>query len=195
MSEQTRSLAQDESASVIVPREPTDEMSLAGRKACAAVADRMEQAKQTAVSVIDFWQQVGRKPADEIYRAMIAAAPRTPAGCGDVVLMPREATREMTMAACDFLPSCEHVFGYAGEMLRKAYKRMVEVAGRSADGLVKENDDLKAADRDHLAARNGLMKRLEYALTKDSLTDAERVQSALAIIGQSHTSTVSGGDQ
>lgn len=39
----------------------------------------MEQAKQTAVSVIDFWQQVGHKPADEIYRAMIAAAPRTPA--------------------------------------------------------------------------------------------------------------------
>ena len=36
------------------------------------------------------------------------------------VLMPREATRDMTMAACDQLPACEHVFGYAGEMLRKA---------------------------------------------------------------------------
>jgi hypothetical protein len=43
------------------------------------------------------------------------------------VLMPREATRSMTMAGCDSLPSCEHVFGYAGEMLRNAYRKMVEV--------------------------------------------------------------------
>jgi hypothetical protein len=46
----------------------------------------------------------------------------------DYVLMPREATRAMTMAACDCLPACEHVFGHAGEMLRQAYKKMVEVA-------------------------------------------------------------------
>jgi hypothetical protein len=46
----------------------------------------------------------------------------------DYVLMPREATRAMTMAACDRLPSCEHVFGHAGEMLRSAYEQMVKVA-------------------------------------------------------------------
>jgi hypothetical protein len=43
------------------------------------------------------------------------------------VVMPREASRAMTMAACDYLPSCEHVFGNAGEMLRNAYLKMVEV--------------------------------------------------------------------
>ena len=46
------------------------------------------------------------------------------------VLMPVEATREMTMAGCDSLPACEHVFGYAGEMLRNAYRKMVEVGSR-----------------------------------------------------------------
>jgi hypothetical protein len=46
----------------------------------------------------------------------------------DYVLMPREATRAMTMAGCDSLPACEHVFGHAGEMLRNAYRKMVEVA-------------------------------------------------------------------
>ena len=60
---------------VVVPREPTEAMSLAGRKACAAVADKMETAKQTAISISDFLQQVGHKPADSIYRAMISAAP------------------------------------------------------------------------------------------------------------------------
>lgn len=44
-----------------------------------------------------------------------------------MVLMPREATRAMTMAGCDSLPACEHVFGYAGEILRNAYRKMVEV--------------------------------------------------------------------
>lgn len=42
------------------------------------------------------------------------------------VLMPIEATRAMTMAGCDSLPSCEHVFGFAGEMLHNAYRKMVE---------------------------------------------------------------------
>lgn len=60
---------------VMVPREPTPDMARAGRKAVAAVADKMEAAKQLAVHVIDFWQQVGHTPANEIYRAMIAAAP------------------------------------------------------------------------------------------------------------------------
>lgn len=32
----------------------------------------------------------------------------------------------MTMAACDRLPSCEHVFGHAGEILRSAYAEMVK---------------------------------------------------------------------
>lgn len=48
------------------------------------------------------------------------------------VLMPREATREMTLAGCDCLPSCEHVFGHAGAILTKVYARMVEVAGQPA---------------------------------------------------------------
>lgn len=46
------------------------------------------------------------------------------------VLMPREATRAMTMAACDYLPSCEHIFGHAGELLRKCYAKMVDVAAQ-----------------------------------------------------------------
>lgn len=58
----------------------------------------------------------------------------------DYVLMPREATRAMTMAGCDMLPSCEHVFGHAGEMLRNAYRKMVEVAALSTS-----QPDLKAA--------------------------------------------------
>lgn len=45
----------------------------------------------------------------------------------DHVLVPREATWTMTMAGCDSLLSCEHVFGSAGEMLRNAYRKMVEV--------------------------------------------------------------------
>jgi hypothetical protein len=49
------------------------------------------------------------------------------------VLMPREATRAMTMAACDSLPSCEHVFGHAGEMLRNCYRKMVAVVDSSPD--------------------------------------------------------------
>jgi hypothetical protein len=63
--------------------------------------------------------------ADEIERLRgVAQALGIPDG---YVLMPREATRTMTMAACDSLPACEHVFGYAGEMLRNAYRKMVEV--------------------------------------------------------------------
>lgn len=62
-----------------VPDEPTKEMAEAGRKALALVADRMETAKLTAVSVIDFWQQVGHEPANEIYKAMLAARPAAPA--------------------------------------------------------------------------------------------------------------------
>jgi len=50
----------------------------------------------------------------------------------EFVLVPREATRAMTMAGCDNLPSCEHIFGHAGEILRNAYRKMVEVAALSA---------------------------------------------------------------
>lgn len=57
-----------------------------------------------------------------------AALSQSPADVGEVVLMPRKATREMTMAACGCLPSCEHNFGHAGEMLRNAYEEMVKVA-------------------------------------------------------------------
>jgi hypothetical protein len=86
----------------------------------------------------------------------------------EYVLMPREATRAMTMAACDCLPSCEHVFGYAGELLRKSYAKMVDVAGMPTEDYWKHRaeraealvEELKAADRDHLAAKNGMEKRL-----------------------------------
>lgn len=61
---------------VSVPREPTEEMAKAGRKALCAIADRMETAKLTSSSIIDFWQQVGHQPANEVYKAMLAAAPR-----------------------------------------------------------------------------------------------------------------------
>jgi hypothetical protein len=60
---------------VAAPLEPTKEMALAGRKALSLVADRMETAKLTATSVIDFWQQVGHEPANEIYKAMLSASP------------------------------------------------------------------------------------------------------------------------
>ena len=56
---------------------------------------------------------------------------QTPAVPEDYVLMPREATRAMTMAACDSLPSCEHIFGHAGEMLSNCYRKMVAVADTS----------------------------------------------------------------
>lgn len=62
--------------------------------------------------------------------ALNAALAPQPALDPDYVLMPREATRDMTMAGCDSLPSCEHVFGHAGEMLRNAYRKMVEVGSR-----------------------------------------------------------------
>lgn len=57
-----------------------------------------------------------------------ASAPRSASAGDGYVLMPREATRSMTMAGCDSLPSCEHVFGHAGEMLKNAYRKMVEAA-------------------------------------------------------------------
>jgi tetrahydromethanopterin S-methyltransferase subunit B len=43
---------------------------------------------------------------------------------GDVVV-PREPTRDMTMNACDRLPSCEHVFGHAGEICANVYRAMI----------------------------------------------------------------------
>lgn len=75
----------------------------------------------------------------EIAREVEAMAARSsdhaqcPAVPDGYVLMPREATRAMTMAACDSLPSCEHVFGHAGEMLRNCYRKMVAVADTSTD--------------------------------------------------------------
>jgi len=56
----------------------------------------------------------------------------TPGYAAGFVLMPREATREMTLAACDCLPACEHIFGHAGELLRNSYRRMVEVSALPA---------------------------------------------------------------
>jgi hypothetical protein len=64
----------------------------------------------------------------EIAEAKEAPPVKSCSAATDYVLMPREATRAMTMAACDRLPSCEHVFGHAGEMLRSAYEQMVKVA-------------------------------------------------------------------
>jgi hypothetical protein len=62
-----------------VPKEPTEAMSLAGRKACAEVADKMEEAKLLATSSIDFWQRVGHNPERAIWDAMLsAAAPAEP---------------------------------------------------------------------------------------------------------------------
>lgn len=66
----------DADLSGLLPLEPTKEMAVAGRKALAIVADRMEEAKLLAVSSIDFWQRVGHEPANEIYKAMVEAAPR-----------------------------------------------------------------------------------------------------------------------
>ena len=64
---------------------------------------------------------------DEAFLRTATLAQRPPVPDG-YVLMPREATRDMTMAACDYLPSCEHVFGHAGELLWNCYRKMVEVA-------------------------------------------------------------------
>lgn len=44
------------------------------------------------------------------------------------VLMPITATHAMTWAACDQLPSCEHVFGHAGKLCANVYHAMVNVA-------------------------------------------------------------------
>lgn len=79
----------------------TPEMAIAGRKALAIVADRMEEAKLLATSSIDFWQRVGHEPANEIYRAMQKAAPST-----------RDATED------DLSLGAEHPINY-----RKAFAR------------------------------------------------------------------------
>jgi hypothetical protein len=79
-----------------MPAEPTEEMALAGRKACCVVADRMETAKMTAFSTVDFWQQVGHQPANEIYRAMYAVAPASPVPGSpwhDIDSAPKDGTR------------------------------------------------------------------------------------------------------
>lgn len=72
------------SEQVAAPKEPTPEMAAAGRKALAVVADRMEEAKLLAVSSIDFWQRVGHEPANEIFKAMLAAAPPPVSPAGEV---------------------------------------------------------------------------------------------------------------
>lgn len=64
----------------LVPVEPDDAMAIAGRKALAVVADRMETAKLLATSSIDFWQRVGHQPANEIFAAMLSASPSPPSG-------------------------------------------------------------------------------------------------------------------
>ncbi len=59
---------------VLVAEGPDEKMAIAGRKALAVVAERMETAKLLAVSSVDFWQRVGHQPANEIFAAMLTAA-------------------------------------------------------------------------------------------------------------------------
>lgn len=85
------------------------------------LADELDEIRRLGLTIKNV-HHLGR--AADMLR-LLAAKSAAPVG---FVLMPVEATREMTMAGCDSLPSCEHVFGHAGEMLRNAYRKMVSVA-------------------------------------------------------------------
>jgi hypothetical protein len=82
--------------------------------------------------------------------------PPVPSPGSEYVLMPKEATRTMTMAGCDSLPSCEHVFGYAGEMLRNAYRKMVEVGSVDVAQAAPEPDGYNGCYRVAIEALNYL---------------------------------------
>lgn len=134
------------------PREPTEEMALAGRKACAAVADRMELAKQVAVSVIDFWQRVGHQPANEIWKAMYDAflrQPRTEQEMrGDFVMVPREMF-ERAISYVELTASEE-----AGEEAAEAWhdknemRALLEVASPRPSGVGGDWQDISTAPKD-----------------------------------------------
>lgn len=53
---------------------------------------------------------------------------------GDMVVVPREPTREMTMAGCDMLPSTEGIFGQAGAVSARVYKAMIAAAQGGGGG-------------------------------------------------------------
>jgi hypothetical protein len=104
------------------------------REEMLALADEIEGSD--GLYLMGDKRQLGIKKTAQVIAALRSQGESAPA---DYVLMPREATRSMTMAGCDCLPSCVHVFGYAGEMLRKAYAKMVEVAAKPAAHSPPEN--------------------------------------------------------
>jgi hypothetical protein len=83
------------------------------------------------------------------------------------VLMPLEATRVMTMAGCDSLPSCEHVFGHAGEILRNAYRKMVEVCGNAPQPASVAQQAVGCGDdEDRMEKISALISRLQAVLDR-----------------------------
>ncbi len=97
------------------PLDPTKEMAIAGRKALALVADRMEEAKLLATSSIDFWQRVGHEPANEIYKAMIEARPASPTPqIAEMETDQEFEDRSMKMDAADNLRLLDYIAGKIG---------------------------------------------------------------------------------
>jgi hypothetical protein len=72
--------------------------------------------------------------ADEISRlkAQLSALASLKPSHGDMVLVPREPTRTMTMAACDLLPA-DPFFGVAGRVCADIYKAMISAVPPAAD--------------------------------------------------------------
>jgi hypothetical protein len=98
----------------------------------AEAATRSPGRRMTAREAFEFWLQTPHRLEDP-YDA--------PASAGDVFLrfmrmiddagwafVPKEPTRNMTMRACDSLPSCEHVFGHAGKIAANVYRGMLDAA-------------------------------------------------------------------
>jgi hypothetical protein len=119
------------------PKAKWEELCERGLKRLGEAYEAWHGARRSAHAQEYGGWQGGDTPEEKASRASAQVAT-------DFVLMPREATRDMTMAGCDSLPSCEHVFGHAGEMLRNAYRKMVAVAGRSpADtGIIERCRDM-----------------------------------------------------
>jgi len=72
-------------------------------------------------------------------------------------LVPKLPTRAMTMHACGVLPSCEHVFGHAGEFCASVWHKMLEAAPvlstQNIGQLVSEDGQQVTSDREQAQSR------------------------------------------
>lgn len=114
-------------------------------------------------------QLVPRALVERIYHTLNGAAIQRREAPEGYVIMPREATRVMTMAGCDSLPDCEHVFGHAGEMLKNAYAKMVDVCGHPPQSVDVAQQPVGCGDR---------IRKLEEFIVELAISEG-RYKSAL----------------